>query len=209
MRTYVLVDLCGGAEALRATKRLRIKPVRAACTRPPGHWSPADRPPRHRGLRSTRWLSAVRLADAPARPGRPFVPHWSARVRSMLATSGIPVAAPQLRAMTRRVRRALGARSTKHWLVHPGGARTRGNGTQLEVTGRRFHAQNGRSRVIERGVLTVQLPPRARERQAPDPRIRGFLHLGVAYRGVQPISACRRCRGAVLLLSVWVLVSVT
>ncbi len=70
-------------------------------------------------------------------------------------------------------------------LVHPWGARTRGNGREPEATGRRFHAQDGGSCVIERGGLTVQLPPRARV-TGPGSLIRGFVHFGV-------VVGCPRC----------------
>ena len=68
-------------------------------------------------------------------------------------------------------------------LVHPWGARPRGNGRQPEVTGPWFHAQAGGSRVIKRRGLTVQLPPRARVtgRGSSDPGLRPFPGpLGVA-----------------------------
>ena len=62
-------------------------------------------------------------------------------------------------------------------LVHPWGARTRGNGRQPEVTEHRFRAQDGGWGVITRGGLTVQLPPRARV-TGPGLTIRGLVHLG-------------------------------
>lgn len=55
-----------------------------------------------------------------------------------------------------------GPARNRTWMVHPGGARTRGNRSQPQATGYWFHAQAGGSRVIERGGPTVQLPPRAR-----------------------------------------------
>ena len=67
------------------------------------------------------------------------------------------------------------ADTTEHWLVHPWGARPRANGRQPEPTGDRFHAQDGGSRRVKRGVLTVQLPPRAPPR-GPGSQIRGFVH---------------------------------
>lgn len=64
-------------------------------------------------------------------------------------------------------KRPADVRSTEHWLVHPWGARSRGNGRQPEATGHRFHAQIDGHRVAERGGSPVQLPPRAREWLAP------------------------------------------
>lgn len=104
----------------------------------PGHWSPGDHPYAIAASEAQWWLSAVTLAEAPARPGR----TWCRTGQLALGRCSQPQgfrrprlnSAPQLRAMTRRVRRATGARSTEHWLVHPGGARTRGNGRQLEAT---------------------------------------------------------------------------
>lgn len=82
--------------------------------------------------------------------------------------------------------------------MHPWGARTRVNGREPEVTGRRFHAQVGGSRVVERNGPTVQLPPRARGGQAPVLRIRGFVHfhlLGAVARRSLAVLGCRRCCG--------------
>ena len=71
---------------------------------------------------------------------------------------------PESRAST-VARPAVDAGSIQHGLVHPWGARPRGNGRQPEATELWFHAQDGGSRVIAGGRLTVQLPPRAQQPQ--------------------------------------------
>ena len=63
------------------------------------------------------------------------------------------------RALDHRVeKRAIDARSTEHWLVHPWGAHPRGNGSEPEGTGHRFHAQDGGSGAMSVVFLRFNSP---------------------------------------------------
>jgi len=113
----------------------------------------------------------------------------------------------------RRVRPSIQCSSIEHRLVHPWGARPRGNGRQPEATGRRFPAQNRDPTVIQRGVPTVQLPlahvwlrhdvlrrlPR-RTRLSPLPR-RDFSSCGRGCSSQSPKS--RRCTQAINLRQIF------
>jgi hypothetical protein len=96
------------------------------------------------------------------------------------------------------------AGSIEHWLVHPWGARPRGNGSQPEATGPRFHAQNGGSRQGRRGGPYGSSPPSRTSATGPGSQIRGFVHFGPpsCAGGLECLGmfVCRRCCGAALLI---------
>ena len=79
------------------------------------------------------------------------------------------------RALDHRVeKRAVDARSTEHWLVHPRGARSRGNGSQPEATGRRFTLRTTVRAWLDVLFLRIN-SPLAHVRQAPGSTDRGFV----------------------------------